>query len=218
MQERDIFVSYRRDDAGGHARALYTHLNQRFPERVFLDWEGIEAGEDFVAKLEAIGKSCQVLLALIGKRWLEATDAAGRQRIALPDDHVRKEIERALQRGIAVVPVLLDGAAMPGKADLPDSLKPLAVRNAVSISNANYVPDLEHLTHSIEALLGEQQASVIHAVRKEQDWTSAGAFGKQVSVEFTITPKRRQVIWITVGAVAVVAVLLTVIALALMAP
>jgi hypothetical protein len=212
----DIFLSYRRSDTGGHARTLYTHLNQRFPDRVFLDWEGIELGEDFTRKLEAIGQSCRVLLALIGRDWVSATDGAGNRRITLPGDYVRREIDRGLERDIPVIPVLFDGATMPAEADLPESLRPLAVRNAVSISNANFGPDLERLTRGIEQILGEEQATVIHAVRKEEDWTSAHAFGKQVSVEFKITPKRRQIVWITVGAVVVVAVILTVVALALL--
>ena len=84
--------------------------------RVFLDWEGIELGEDFVAKLASIGKSCRVLLALIGKDWLTATDASGTQRIAQPTDFVHREIAGALQRNIPVVPVLLYGATVPGGA------------------------------------------------------------------------------------------------------
>jgi hypothetical protein len=212
----DIFVSYRRDDTGGHARSLFTRLDQRFPGRVFLDWEGIDIGEDFVAKLEAIGRDCRVLLALIGQRWVNAADAAGQRRIVLPSDHVRREIESALERGIPVVPVLLDGAAMPGESDLPVSLRPLAVRNAVSVTNANFGADLERLTRGLEEILGEEQATVIHAVRKEDDWTSGTAFGKQVSIEFTITPKRKQIIWMTVAAVALTIAIATTVLLILL--
>src|ERR1019366_7726638 len=103
MSLPEIFVSYRRDDTGGYARALFDHLSERFPDRVFLDWEGIEVGENFIAKLESIGKSCRVLLALIGKNWLTATDAAGNQRIAQPADFVHQEIATALQRNIPVI-------------------------------------------------------------------------------------------------------------------
>lgn len=212
----EIFVSYRRDDTGGHARSLFTHLDQRFADRVFLDWEGIDIGEDFVAKLEAMGQNCRVLLALIGPRWVNAADAAGQRRIMSPADHVRREIERALERGIPVVPVLFDGASMPGPADLPASLQPLAVRNAVSVTNANFGADMERLTRGLEELLGESQATVIHAVRKEEDWTSSTAFGKQVSIEFTITPKRKQIIWMTVGAVVVATAIATTVFLMLL--
>ena len=216
MAVPDIFVSYRRDDTGGYARGIFEHLDTRFPGRVFLDWEGIELGEDFVARLQAIGTSCRVLLALIGKEWLTATDAMGRPRIAQSTDLVHQEIARALQRDIPVVPVLLEGATVPAQQDLPDALKGLSLRNALSVTDATYGADLERLTRGIEAALGENQATVVHAVRRENDWTSATAFGKEVSVEFTFTPKRKQIIWLTVGAVILTAVVLTAVALMLL--
>ena len=79
----------------------------------------------------------------------------------------------------------------------------LTARNAVSITDANYDADLERLTRGIEAILGENQATVVHGVRRENDWTTATAFGKDVSVEFTFTPKRKQIVWMTVAALAV---------------
>ena len=212
----DIFVSYRRDDTGGYARGIFEHLDARFPGRVFLDWEGIELGQDFVARLQAIGTSCRVLLALIGKEWLTAADATGRQRIAQSTDFVHQEIARALQRDIPVIPVLLQGAIVPAQQDLPDALKGLSLRNAVSVGDATYEADLERLTRGIEAALGEDRATVVHAVRREKDWTSATAFGKDVSVEFTFTPKRKQIVWMTIGAVIVTAVVLTAIVLMLL--
>ena len=211
MSLPEIFVSYRRDDTGGYARALFDHLSERFPDRVFLDWEGIEVGENFIAKLESIGKSCRVLLALIGKNWLTATDAAGNQRIAQPADFVHQEIATALQRNIPVIPVLFQGVTIPGQGDLPDSLKSLTACNAVSVTDANYQSDLERLTRGIEAILGENQATVVHAVRRTNDWTTATAFGKDVSVEFSFTPKRKQIVWMTVGGIVVVAIVLAVI-------
>ena len=55
-------------------------------------------------------------------RWLGARDAAGRRRLDDPGDFVRLEIELALAARVAVVPVLVEGAAMPSAADLPPSL------------------------------------------------------------------------------------------------
>ena len=211
----EIFASYRGDDTGGYARGLFDRLNERFPGRVFLDWEGIELGDDFVAKLESAGKSCRVLLALIGKDWLTATDDLGMQRIAQPTDFVHQEIANALQCNIPVIPVLLRGATVPGPSDLPDALRAMTVRNAISITDANYAADIDRLTRGIEVILGEDQATVVHAVRKERDWTSATAFGKDVSIEFTITPKRKQIIWLTIGVVILTSIVLAVIAFVL---
>ena len=43
-----IFISYRRSDAAGHARALYEYLSGRFgDERIFFDRSTIEGGDVF---------------------------------------------------------------------------------------------------------------------------------------------------------------------------
>src|SRR5262249_20622677 len=48
----------------------------------------------------------------------------------------RIEIEAALKRDpVLVIPVLVDDAAMPATADLPESLRPLYYRNAAIVRN-----------------------------------------------------------------------------------
>jgi hypothetical protein len=60
-----IFISYRRSDAGGHARALYEYLSGRFGvERVFFDRSGIEPGDVFPDTLQEGVEGCAALLAL----------------------------------------------------------------------------------------------------------------------------------------------------------
>jgi hypothetical protein len=96
-----IFISYRRDDSAGHAGRLADRLGQRVgPDHVFRDIEDIAAGEDFVACLERKLDECQVVLVLIGPRWL-AVGAGGRPRLFDEQDWVRREIARALDRGRA---------------------------------------------------------------------------------------------------------------------
>jgi hypothetical protein len=58
---------------------------------------------------------CQVLLAVIGPTWLTVTDERGRRRLDDPDDIVRLEIEAALAREVRVIPILVEGAVMPGR-------------------------------------------------------------------------------------------------------
>ena len=108
-----IFISYRRDDSQGFAGRLEDDLSERFGEaRVFRDRE-IPAGVDFATHLEARLSEAEVMLVVIGRDWLDAKNSAGERRLGLQDDWVRREIERALARDIAVVPVLVGGAAMP---------------------------------------------------------------------------------------------------------
>jgi len=46
--------------------------------------------------------SCDVLIAVIGKRWLNSTDEEGGRRLDDPEDSGRIEILTALKRGIQV--------------------------------------------------------------------------------------------------------------------
>jgi hypothetical protein len=150
-----IFLSYRRDDSGGHAGRLADDLKQAFAsDQVWRDIEAIEAGTDFV---EAIGKavgSCNVLLAMIGPRWLDATNPAGKRRLDDPGDFVRLEIATALERGVRVIPVLVAGAAMPAEAALPEVLRPLSRRQAQELSDKRWDYDVGQLFAVLEKLPG----------------------------------------------------------------
>jgi hypothetical protein len=71
-----IFVSYRRSDDPGFAQALYLRLESEFGgDNVFMDVEGhIKAGDDFVTVLNDQVAQCDVLLAIIGERWVDSRD------------------------------------------------------------------------------------------------------------------------------------------------
>ena len=149
-----IFISYRRDDSAGYAGRLYDRLAGHFgPERVFMDVEGIEPGVDFVTAIEEAVSSCRVLIVIIGDEWTQARDAAGRRRLDDPNDFIRLETGTALQRGIRVVPVLVEGAGMPHIDDLPDDLKLLTRRQAIEISHKQWESSTGELIRTLESLL-----------------------------------------------------------------
>ena len=91
-------------------------------DAVFMDVDTIEAGVDFVEVLQNAVQSCDVLVALIGRSWLNIKDEAGKRRLDNPEDFVRIEIAAALDRDIRVIPVLVDGVPMPRSTELPDNL------------------------------------------------------------------------------------------------
>ncbi|MGH9894916.1 MAG: toll/interleukin-1 receptor domain-containing protein, partial [bacterium] len=78
-------------------------------------------------------EQCSVLLALIASDWLNARKADGSRRLDDPNDYVRQEIALALERGKIVIPVLLGNASMPEARCLPEPLKPLSVRDALTL-------------------------------------------------------------------------------------
>jgi len=130
---RQIFISYRREDASSAAGRLYDRLSTRFP-KIFMDVDSLAPGVEFVRKIEESVCSCDVLIAVIGKHWLVSPDWRRRRRLKDPKDYVRFEIKTALKHNIRVIPVLVDGASMPRESDLPDELKPLVRKNAVEVS------------------------------------------------------------------------------------
>ncbi|MGZ5724850.1 MAG: toll/interleukin-1 receptor domain-containing protein [Caldimonas sp.] len=110
----EIFLSYRRQDSQSAAGRLADRLTEHFsPARVFRDHDSIAAGDDFVESIRRSVESSTVLLVVLGPRWLGASDASGRRRLDDAGDFVRLEIELALAAGVAVVPVLVEDAAMP---------------------------------------------------------------------------------------------------------
>ena len=138
-----IFISYRRDDASGHAGRLFDRLAARFGrDHVFMDVTDIAPGEDFTQVIEASVGAADLLLAVIGPQWLAASGGDGTRRLDASADFVRQEIAAAFQRQVRVIPVLVRGARMPREEELPDALKALARRQAVELTDSRWDSDL----------------------------------------------------------------------------
>jgi hypothetical protein len=152
-----VFISYRRDAGAGYAGRIADTLVEHFGEdKVFRDIDSLEPGLDFAEAIERAIESSEVLIAVIGKNWLTATDAAGQKRLENPDDYVRTEIATALKRNIRVIPLLIQGAAMPSARELPDDLAPLSRRNAFEIHDSSWRDDIRRLVTALErAIKGE---------------------------------------------------------------
>lgn len=150
-----MFMSYRRKDTAEIARRVYDVLEKEFGDRsVFIDIDTIAGGEDFLVRLEGALKQCHVLLALIGPRWMAD------KRLHSPDDFVRLELERAIARGLPVVPLLIDGAKMPGVDELPTSIAPLTQQQALPInSEQDFSGQMDRLVRDLKRLLGTRVSS-----------------------------------------------------------
>ena len=154
QQFSGIFVSYRRDDSSGHAGRLADRLVEHFGRnRIFVDIDTIEPGEDFVTVIENAVGSCEILIAVIGQKWLSAT---GSGRLDNPNNFVRLEIGTALRRNIRVIPVLVQRATMPKPQDLPEDLVQLARRNAIELSDLRWQTDVDQLISVLEKVLAKE--------------------------------------------------------------
>src|SRR5262249_48981330 len=154
-----VFINYRRGDEPGFTQALFSRLEQAFPaDKLFMDVDHIPAGEDFVRGLESQVAQCDVMLAVIGKEWLSVTDERGNRRLDDPHDFVRIEIESALKQNKRVIPILVHEARMPHPDDLPESLKPLARRNAVRLTHERFKADAQGLIKALQQALDAAEA------------------------------------------------------------
>jgi hypothetical protein len=156
MRELRVFVSYRRDDVPDATDRLTEALRQNFGrDRVFIDIDSIAVGVDYAEIIADWVGRCDVLLAVIGRNWLGASDSPHPRRINEPDDWVRLEIEVALRRDIPVVPVLIN-VDMPAAADVPETLLPLRRRNAKALSRNHWNLDVEELIDAIRRIAGDR--------------------------------------------------------------
>jgi hypothetical protein len=139
-----VFISYRRDDARRQAKEIYSHLVGDYGRpKLFIDIETINPGADFREIIRSYVARSAVMIVIIGPMWVrrlaEKLDS---------EDWVRSEIESALKANIRIIPVLINDATMPSATELPDTLKALAFKNALRITDGKQ-EDLTNLSKSL---------------------------------------------------------------------
>ena len=149
-----VFISYRREDSAAYAGRLFDILSTEFGhDNTFMDVDDIKGGDNFVTVIDRNLDVSDALLAVIGGHWLSATERSGGRRLDNPQDFVRVDIEKVLERGIRVIHVLVGGATLPRPEDLPANLQPLCLRQAVEIRDANFHADVQGLTDVLHRTL-----------------------------------------------------------------
>jgi hypothetical protein len=157
-----VFISYRRGETTGQARALHSQLSARYDaQNVFMDVDSIAPGEDFANKIQDAISSCAVLLAFIGRDWL--VSAAGVGMLDNPDDFVRLELVTALEHCVPVIPILVEHTPMPTESDLPESLRSLTRISALTLENTHWDYDVAKLVSTVEPLLAPGPPPVVVA-------------------------------------------------------
>lgn len=151
-----VFISYRRADAEPEAKLIAQCLRDEIgKDEVFLDTNDIASGQRWRERIDAALQAAQVVLVVIGKRWLDTADAQGMRRLGAEGDIVTHEISRALQRGILVIPVRVQEAPIPAAEQLPAALKGLFDFNDCEVrSGAAHARDVQAL---IDAVTGRRR-------------------------------------------------------------
>src|SRR5882757_6287013 len=153
-----IAISYRRSDSSAIAGRIADRLAARYgKESIFIDVDSVPFGTDFRKYIQDVWSEISVLIVVVGPRWLGAAEGADAvARIRERTDVVRIELEMALKRDVPIIPILVDGAAMPTREQLPRGLRAFSDRNAADVDGGrDFHPHVDRLIQAIDRIAGE---------------------------------------------------------------
>jgi hypothetical protein len=154
-----VFISYRRTDTQQAAGRLADRLIERFGrEAVVIDVDTDQVGRDYRTLISQYLEDADVVLALIGPRFM-AEGPDGTRRLDQPHDALRLELTHALARDVPVVPVLVDSAELPDPDDLPDDLRDLVYRGSVELAHHRFDRDYSFLEERVARFLEQAPVS-----------------------------------------------------------
>jgi len=142
-----VFVNYRRDDERSTAARIRDRLAATFGDAdVFMDVDDLLAGQRFDKELEKALDQADVFVCVIGPRWMEllAERQASGER-----DYVREEITGALQRGLVVIPVLIERTPLPRADALPEDIRDLVLYQKHVVAHERFGRDVADLAQAI---------------------------------------------------------------------
>lgn len=154
-----IFVSYRRADSAGYAGRLVDKLKSQFGDQVFFDVDSIRPGANFHEVINETLEKCGAVVLLIGKRWLERNEST--PPFGDPKDVITQEVQSALDLKIPIVPVLVDGASMPGESALPKQFPEISSLNAMDLRHTSFDRDVQAVSDQLAEILGGAKATAI---------------------------------------------------------
>lgn len=186
----NAFINYRRSDAAQSAQALHTQLRTRFgPSAVFFDVSAILPGSTWPSRLESAVASADVLISVIGPRWLTAANEYGQRRLDNETDWVRKEIAHAISARIPIIPLLVAGAnELPPLAALPADITDLLGHQYLKLRDEKWDGDLAELTGLLESNYGfvDNQSPVILPSPEKQNMSALSS--DELEVELAKLP------------------------------
>ncbi|MEM9548729.1 MAG: FISUMP domain-containing protein, partial [Bacteroidota bacterium] len=150
-----VFINYRRSDSESEAGRLASDLDRIFGNRFsFQDIDDIQSGDLWIDKLIDAGLNAQVILVIIGESWLVKRN--NKVRLFDEGDWVRRELLAAIEAKKIIIPVLIDGARLPKKNQIPPELHPLLRHQAFPIRKARWKHDIVPLIQDIKNITQHQ--------------------------------------------------------------
>ena len=197
-----IAISYRRDDSLPIAGRLYDRLQASFGKtKVFMDFDSIRAGLDFRTQIKDTIDRSEVVIALIGPRWIGA-DSDSSRRIDDPNDFVRLEIAHALERDIPIIPVLVNNSPLPKPESLPENIRGLVFRHALPLDTGlDFHQHADRVIASVNNLLQPNGTAAPNGEQKRptSDRPASERHRLLPLVTVTLLAVVSAVIWLEVG-------------------
>jgi len=157
----DIFISYRRLDSAIFSQWLAASLRSAYGQQsVFIDTENLRGAEAWAQEVENSLRVAELVIVVIGTNWLSIQDQWKRRRIDLPDDWVRREVEVSLQEKKKILPLLIEGAELPARDGLPESIAPLLDIQARKMNSATVSSELPQLIKYVGETIGKTPIAV----------------------------------------------------------
>jgi hypothetical protein len=157
-----IYISYRRDDDPAAAARVHDGLAASFGQsNLFIDIDKLRAGQRFEDEVAKALAACDVLIAIIGHRWMKLLKA---KSVSGERDYVREEIASALERKIVIVPVrvgLKDHLPpLPRTRDLPEDIGELVLHQKHDVTHEQFGRDIAELSEAIVGVRGRLAKTV----------------------------------------------------------
>jgi hypothetical protein len=177
-----IFVSYRRNDSKHITARIVERVEKNFGNgNVFRDVGNVLPGTDYRDHIRTVLLECDILVAVIYFRWKEELDNYVSRHTEENPDWVRFEISFALERKIPVIPLLIDGTAMPTAAELPSEMRNLVYRQAITFDSEDFEVQIQRLIKSLDRKI----ASVVP--RAADDHEEALLAGRKIALSISIS-------------------------------
>jgi hypothetical protein len=176
-----IAISYRREDSIDITGRIFDRLSSHYGRAtVFRDIDNIPPGKDFWEHIRGSIQDSDVMLVIVGPRWLGG-DPQGQPRIRAEADYVRFEVETALKWRIPVIPLLVGGASMPKPSQLPESIRNLAGLEALTVdSGRDFDHHMNRLIRTIHEIAGTAEPAGVRDTLSNGFHTSpAGSYVKR---------------------------------------
>lgn len=156
----NIFISYRRVDSSERTYRVADWLTLKYGKSsVFVDIDRINKGADFAQVLQEQVRISDVLLVIIGEKWLDEFE---RRKDARDKDYVYKEVYEGLNHIPLVIPVLLENTQGFSSSDLPDGIQQLASLNFARVRGGrDFHRDMDDVHDSIKEAFPQRRTGGI---------------------------------------------------------